>query len=121
MLIQFVLVIIIILIIWRVIDRFARKQIRISELFIWIIFWLLAAGFVLWPEASSKLAEFLGVGRGVDAILYLALMLIFYLLFRIFVKFEKIEKDITKIVRKISLDELDEIEDNPNNNTKSDR
>jgi len=90
-----------------VIDRFIRKQIRIGELFVWVIFWLLAVGFVLWPDASQRLAEVFGVGRGVDLVVYLAIMLIFYLLFRIFMKFEKQEKELTKIVRYIALDETE--------------
>lgn len=108
MLIQFVLVIVIVVIIWRIIDLYARKQIRANELAAWIIFWLMAVSFVLWPEASSRLAQVLGVGRGVDALVYLALLLLFYLMFRIFVKFEKMEQDITRIARKIALDEGDQ-------------
>jgi small membrane protein len=103
--IKILLIIFILLIIWKVVDRFTRKQIRIGELFTWVIFWLLAAGFVLWPDASQKLAELLGVGRGVDLVVYVALILAFYLLFRIFVRFEKQEKELTKIVRHIALDE----------------
>jgi small membrane protein len=105
--IKIILILLIVLILWRIIDRYHRKQIRLSELFAWGIFWLLAAGFVLWPDASQRLADFLGVGRGVDLIVYLGLLLVFYLLFRIFVKFEKIERDITKITRKIALDEAE--------------
>lgn len=103
--IKIVLLLLIAVILWRVIDRYTRKQIRLSELFSWVFFWLVSAGFVLWPEASSRLAELVGVGRGVDVMLYLALLLVFYLLFKIFVKFEKIEREITLLARRDAIED----------------
>jgi hypothetical protein len=65
----------------------------------WIIFWLLAVVFVWWPDSTVKLANFLGIGRGSDLVLYVSLVVIFYLLFRLGVRLESINRDITKIVR----------------------
>jgi hypothetical protein len=55
---------------------------------------------VFWqPATASYLANFLGIGRGADLIVYLSVVVIFYLLFKIFVRINKIEKEITKVVR----------------------
>ena len=72
----------------------------------WVVFWLLASIFVWWPESTVKLANYLGIGRGTDLVLYVSLAIIFFILFRLYVKIESIGRDITKVVRKDSLDSV---------------
>lgn len=107
MLIKILLIILIAIILSRVVDRYIRKEFSLHEVIVWSLFWLIAAGLVIWPDASSWLAAVLGVGRGADLVVYLALMLIFYLLFRIFVRFEKQERELSKLVQKQALDEAE--------------
>ncbi|PIW95802.1 hypothetical protein COZ84_01545 [Candidatus Kuenenbacteria bacterium CG_4_8_14_3_um_filter_39_15] len=56
------------------------------------------------PESLTKIANILGIGRGADLVLYLAVVVVFYLMFRIFIRLEKMERDITKVVRKNALE-----------------
>lgn len=110
MYIKILLIIFILLIITRVVDRYKKRDLRKSELVAWLIFWIAAAGFVAWPDASSLLAFKLGVGRGVDLMVYLAIMLVFYLVFRLFVRLEHMERDMTQLVKEIALKEGDKEE-----------
>lgn len=71
----------------------------------WVIFWLLAAGVVVWPESASVLANTFGIGRGVDLIIYIAIALLFYLVFKLHIKLESLGRDLTKVVRKQALEE----------------
>jgi len=71
----------------------------------WIVFWLFALVFVWWPNSTVILANYLGIGRGTDLVLYVSLVIIFFVLFRLHVKIESIGRDITKVVRKDSLEE----------------
>jgi len=107
MVIQVILTLLVVFIIWRVVDKFQRHEIVRGELVSWFVFWLAVIFLVWWPDFSQRVAEFVGVGRGVDLVVYLALFLVFYLIFRIFVRLERIEKNITKIVRKVALDEAE--------------
>ncbi len=70
----------------------------------WVLFWVLAAILVLLPDSTVVLANYLGIGRGADLVLYVSLAVIFYILFRLHVKIESISRDLTKVVRKDSLD-----------------
>ncbi len=70
---------------------------------LWSGFWIASAVLVLRPEFASAFASLLGVGRGVDAVIYLAILGLFYLVFRVFLRIDKIERDITLLVRKESL------------------
>ena len=51
----------------------------------------------------TRIAEFFGVGRGVDIIVYISLALLFYLVFRIYVMIEDLRHQMTDIIREIAL------------------
>ena len=60
---------------------------------------------ILLPESSSLIASVLGVGRGLDAVLSIAVVVLLYSIFRVVIKLEFLEHEITQIVRKIALKE----------------
>lgn len=72
-----------------------------------IIFWLLGLAGVLllvWrPTLADKLSQVVGVGRGTDAILYIGVAVIFYLVLRIFIRLEKQEDLLTRLTTEIAL------------------
>jgi hypothetical protein len=103
MLIQIILLIFIFFVFLRIISKAKRKEITLRETFFWVVFWLLVTGAVVFPRTTDIFAQKLGVGRGADLLVYLAVIFLFYLVFRVFVQLEKIEKDITKIIREIAL------------------
>ncbi|MFA7315082.1 MAG: DUF2304 family protein [Candidatus Magasanikbacteria bacterium] len=67
--------------------------------FFWIIFWLLLALVVFWPNSTQILAEYIGIGRGVDLVIYLSVACLFYLVFRMNLKIEGLKRDLTEVVR----------------------
>lgn len=74
----------------------------------WVLFWVLANVFVWWQDSTVILANYLGIGRGTDLVLYVSLTIIFFILFRLHVKIESIGRDITKVVRKEALNQTKE-------------
>ena len=70
---------------------------------LWTGFWVLVGIIVLVPGVTTRIAEFLGVGRGADLVLYAGMVLVFYILFRGFVRIEAMEGTITKLVQHIAL------------------
>ena len=54
-----------------------------------------------------KIANMLGVGRGTDLILYLALLLVFFFIFYTLNRFSKIRNDITELSRKVALKNIE--------------
>ncbi len=103
MVIQIFATIVIVLIILKTGLRYGKKEISTRLFAFWILFWLIA-GLLFWmPELSQRVADFLEVGRGVDAIVYISLVIMFYLMFKIFNRFERIEKNLTRLVREIAI------------------
>ncbi len=105
MIIQIVLVIFFLFALLKVSSRFRSGELSGKETLAWTMFWVMSAVVVVNPNSTSILAKTLGVGRGVDAVIYLAITLLFFLVFKIFVYLEKIERQITKLVRRDTLDQ----------------
>jgi len=90
-----------------VVSRFRRGDLTLTRLCLWIVFWAAVIFVTLRPDTTSRLATRLGVGRGADVAVYLALVAAFYLLFRLYVKIEEVERQITKLTRETALKDLD--------------
>ncbi len=107
MLIKVFLLFIISTIIVRLFFKFKSREINFSQFWVWLFFWLIASLVVIFPEVTVWPANYLGVGRGADLVVYLALIFIFYLMFKFLLRIEKMEKNITLMVRENSLNEYE--------------
>jgi hypothetical protein len=91
----------------RVLIRYRRGGLRMLHLGLWLLFWAGVIVVALRPETTNLFANWLGVGRGVDTAMYLALLMIFYLLFRSFGKIEDLDRQLTRVVRANALREME--------------
>lgn len=103
MLIQILLIIFSIFALSRVLYRYKKSGISGRETILWAIFWCIVIVVSLIPDVTSKIANFLGVGRGADLVVYVSLIILFFLLFKIFARLYRIEKDISKIIEHIAI------------------
>ena len=115
MIIQIILVIFFLFALFKVLRRFRSGGLKTKEAFVWVIFWTLAMVVVVIPSYTTVLAKVLGVGRGVDAVMYLAVALLFFLIFKIFVHLEKMERHITELVRRDTLSQAKKYESTSRN------
>ncbi len=105
--IQFLLTIALVIalvITWR---RVRDGVIRPIEAIGWSVIWIAAGVVIVLPDTTSIIAHLVGVGRGVDLILYASVALLFFLIFKIFIKLDRIERQITDVVRKDALAQID--------------
>jgi len=101
-LIQILLIILIVLAIFNLIRRFRQRDLTLPLFIFWMFFWLITIFIIIYPESTSLLARILGVGRGVDVVIYFAIIIIFYFIFYFILKIKNIEDKIVKLVREIS-------------------
>jgi len=87
----------------RAILRFKDGRITKGELTFWSLLWIALIVFVFLPGIASFISNMLGIGRTVDAVMYAAIIVLFYLIFKIYVKIEGVEQEITTVVRKVAL------------------
>lgn len=98
-LIQYFIIAVVLFMWWRLYQRKVVGELTTRGFVEWLLLWLVVGIIVILPNSTTYVANIVGVGRGSDLVIYLALLLGFYLLFRIFVRLEKIDRDITTLVR----------------------
>lgn len=104
--IQFVLTVFIIFAASRAILQFKGGMIRFGAMLFWLGIWVVAAIAIFYPEATTRFARLLGIGRGVDVILYVSIAILFYLVFRLHVYLEDLRSEISTLIRELSLKEV---------------
>src|SRR3989339_931132 len=98
---QIIIGIFVLLVVFRLSKKFKEGGLKTSEFIGWLLIWIIALVAFWLPQSTSYLAGLFGIGRGVDLALYLAVLTLFYLIFRLYLKLDKQQKDLTKIVRHI--------------------
>ena len=87
----------------RVYLRAREGRVEQGAVIFWILIWGGAIFIVLFPNLTTILANKIGVGRGADAVLYFALITLFYMVFRTNVALENLKQDLTELVRQLAL------------------
>ncbi|EKD33161.1 MAG: hypothetical protein ACD_76C00079G0002 [uncultured bacterium] len=108
MVIQIIASVFILFVLARTVIKFAERAISLRLMIFWIVFWACAALLFWMPSISDRAARFLQVGRGVDAITYIALVILFYFAYKFFLRFESLERQLTEISSQIALDKPEE-------------
>lgn len=106
LLIQIVLILMLlgaVLMTWK---RAREQAIAYREAMLWTVLWLVAGIVVILPQTTNALARLLGVGRGVDVVLYASVVMLFIALFRLHVSLERMERKLTDIVRAQALKDI---------------
>ncbi len=101
--IQLILILFVLFALSRAYLRYEEGKIRTGEFVFWVVIWVSAIIAIIWPRTVGYLSQTFGIGRPADLILYVALILLFYLIFRAYVALDSIEEEITKIVREVAI------------------
>ena len=81
-----------------------KHDISGAEFFFWAVFWSTAAGAIIFIKTIDRLLSGWGFSAsGIDFLLYVAVAVLFYLVFRLRLRCEKTDRKITKIIRELSL------------------
>ena len=101
--IQIVAGIITILGIARAIVLFKKRKLETSWFIFWIVVWGGVGVVAFVPATSYMLAHLIGVQQGLDLLIYLSILTLFYLVFKLSMKIESMTRDITSVVRELAL------------------
>jgi len=78
--------------------------------FIWVVFWIFIALLALLPDTiPNSIARALGFKDHINAIIFVALALLFIMVFYLSAAVNRIENKMTELVRKIALENVSEV------------
>jgi hypothetical protein len=101
--IQVLLTIFLLFALSRVYLRAKGGELHFGEFLFWGGIFVFALIGVIEPQFTNYAARILGIGRGADVVMYAAIALVFYLIFRTNVYIENLKHDITLLNRKMAL------------------
>lgn len=90
----------------RAVLQFRGGTIRFGALTFWLLIWAVAIVAIFYPEETTRLAKILGIGRGVDVVVYASIAILFYLVFRLHVYLENIRTEISRLIREVAIKEV---------------
>lgn len=93
-------------IIFRLFKQKKKKEITPNEFAIWLSFWMIAALAVIFIKQIDNLVAYLGFsGSGINFLIYLAVLVLFYLVFRLRLSIAKLDRSLTDLTRQITLND----------------
>ena len=90
----------------RTVMKARSRSIPKAYALLWTAVWLALGVVALLPWTSDLLAASVGIGRGADLVVYLAIVALLYAVFKMVVKIQMLEQEMTKLVRKLAIKDL---------------
>lgn len=76
---------------------------RLRDRLIAVLFFLIAVAAVLFPDATTVIAQSVGVGRGTDLLVYLSIVAGIFAVLLLYGKISRCERLQTELVRELAL------------------
>ena len=106
MLQQIIAELVIAFIIFRLFRQKNEKEISSLEFRIWLSFWLIAGLSIVFIKQIDSLVALMGFsGSGINFLIYLAVSLLFYLIFRLRLSIAKLDRNLTDLTRQIAIND----------------
>ena len=90
-------------IIYRTVVAYRSKTLSVGFTVTWLLFWSVGLILVIKQEWVISLANWIGIGRGVDLVIYLSIILLYYLIYTVLIRLQEIEENLTRIIRGLAL------------------
>lgn len=81
----------------RAILRFHDRVIGYGEFLFWALIWTTVLVITFNPIIADTAANIFGLQHGTDAMFFLAIILLFYLIFRMYVKLDIVDRNLTRL------------------------
>ena len=103
MVIQIIATIIILIIFSQLIRKIPKDKASLTKIIFWVLFWGISLVIIWLPkETIDNIGSVFGVGRGIDVLVYLSIILLFYNNLRLNERIDDMNKKVTKIVREVA-------------------
>lgn len=105
-LLQWTVIICAALVMGRALGLYRRGELDRRKFLLWTLLWCAVVIIIALPQTTSFLANVLGVGRGVDLVLYVAVLVLLYGSFQTSRRLDATNRSLTRLVRALALKDL---------------
>jgi hypothetical protein len=103
MVIQIIATGIILAVLGQLIMKVIKDKASFVKILLWLIFWGVALVIIWLPiNIIDELGSIFGVGRGIDVLVYLSIIFLFYNNLRMNGRIDDMDKKVTRIVREVA-------------------
>ena len=82
---------------------YRKNTITTYSFILWSFVWFATLVVALYPNILRHVSNVFQIGRSIDALIYISIVVLFYLIFKIFVRLDDTNREMTKLVRLIAL------------------
>ncbi|MBQ2832286.1 DUF2304 family protein [Methanobrevibacter sp.] len=100
---SFIFPIISIISIVGIIIRYSHGKNSLSTVIVWSAFWIFVILFSIFPDFSSTFARIFGITRGLDFIIILVFVILFYIILKMYFIVDKMQDNLNEIVKEVAL------------------
>lgn len=97
---------ILLLVLPSIYSSYKRKSLTRFGTVIWILFWILGLILIWFPHLIDLIGTTLGVGRSIDAFVYIAIVFLLYSTLSQKIRINELSREITLLNRKLALKEI---------------
>lgn len=89
-------------IVWFV-ARYIKGKNALSTVILWSLFWIFVSVFALFPQISNEFAKLFGITRGLDFIIILVFVILFYTVLKMYFIIDKMQDNLNKVVKEVAI------------------
>ena len=104
MIFQIVLVAFAAVAIFKTWQQYSKKEASKYWAIAFSLLWVVAIAVALVPNLANMVANLVGIGRGADVIVYSAIVILTYTVYRLMVAQQKLSAEMTSLVRAVAID-----------------
>ena len=90
-----------------------RLRKRLLDILLLAVLITCAAVFIIWPDITTHIAKFLGVGRGADLVFYVSILIFWFVILKLYIRLRRLEQSFTEFIRKDALHNAKHLSDEP--------
>jgi hypothetical protein len=102
--VQMLIIIFAVYAIVKVVLRLRDKSLSPVESFLWAILWVGVIFAAIFPNTLIELSNDLGLGKTLNMLVYLSILLLFYLVFRLYSALDKLDHRFNTLVKELSIE-----------------
>lgn len=91
--------------IYRILGQYRSQKRLVSSTLVWIVFWVLCSILAIIPDlVSDRMAKLFGFKSNINAVIFVALGLLFVFMFYLTAIIEKMERQLSETIRELAIE-----------------